>query len=269
MIQEPQQRTLNVNGGPVMFSPSKEMERYLPAKAILESRTDPAKGIPGMPPNMGEFPIYPIYTFVGRASTLSHVYRRSDEAIRDSLENARWMRNHCGIMEALEQRQRATSLLNWHIEAEDPDDINQVDLVEKMTKILQCTKRFTEWRQNLMHAIWYGKYAVQNRFRWKKVAGKQRIVIENWKPISGDKLTFRYDDGLYKYDEEQVGIRVGAGYQTGDLVSNRWTVRSVEKIEATDYGLAYFLDPFERKLLSIHKHMIEDGAYEDPISAGN
>ena len=37
------------------------------------------------------------------------------------------------------------------------------------------------------------------------------IAIDKWRPVNGDKLVFRYDDGSGEFDEDQVGIRVGQG----------------------------------------------------------
>src|SRR5580658_4726024 len=36
----------------------------------------------------------------------------------------------------------------------------------------------------------------------------------------------------------------------------------------SDQGPAYFFKPWERSMLTLHKHIIEDGTYEDALSAG-
>jgi len=248
------------------------------AKSVLtQRRVDPAAAVKGMAPNYGQEAVPHIYTFAGRTSTVSNVYRLPDEAIRHNMENVRRMRNECGIMECLEGRQRGTALLNWHLEAEDPDSADQKDLVEKLTEIVKATPRFLEYRTNMLHALWYGRYGIGHTFQYRKVKGQMRVVVSRWTPINGDKLAFRYDDGSGLFDAEDVGIRVGSTFGLGARVgaNNRWRVEGLKgqqlsnKTEPTDFGRAYFLEPWERPLLGVHRHMIEDGDYFDAHSAGS
>lgn len=245
-----------------------------PAKVLQESwrqkrdAKDPASDVAGMPPNFGEDLAPHVITFQGIVSSVARVYRPSDEAIKDSFENARFMRNDCSIMECLEQRKRSTALLDWRLEPQDEGDETQKWLCGKLTPLIAQIPRFMQYREALLEALWYGKYAVQHRFRWKRVCGRDRLVIDKWLPVLGDKLVFRYDDGTQTFDPDQVGIRVGAGFTTGSSVAKRWSVDRINKVEPTDYGLAYMLDAWERDLLAIHKHQIEDGEYEEPQNAG-
>jgi phage gp29-like protein len=246
-----------------------------PASVVLEAmrrreraRQDPSQEIPGMPPNYGDHVLPHVTTFQAIISSAARVYRASDEALRDSAANARFMRNDPMLMECVEQRQRSTSLLGWHLEPDDANDRTQKWLAEELTAILEQTPRWMQYRENLLHALWYGKYGVSNVFRWKRVRGNQRLVVAAWRPVNGDKIVFRWDSENQTEREDQVGIRVGAGITSGTLIANRWPVQQISQIEATDVGLAYFLEPWERNLLAIHKHMIEDGEYEDPLSAG-
>lgn len=229
--------------------------------------TDPATKIKGMPPNFGEDILPHVVTFRGILSTIAKVYRSSDEAIRDSRESARFMRNDPTIMECLEQRQRSTALLNWHLEPEDQKNSQQKELCEHLKAIIEATPRFMQYRENLLHALWYGKYGVQHRYRWKKVRGQMRLCVDRWLPVNGDKIVFRFDDGTGMYDPDQVGIRVGAGFTSSNDVAKKWSENRKNKVEPTDFGMAYFLEPWERRMLAIHKHMIEDGDYDEPRSA--
>ncbi len=224
-------------------------------------------------PNMGQYPLSHISTFQSIVTTAARTYREYDEAILANLDTARYMRNDVGVMECLEGRQRLTSLLNWHIEAEDDNSQEQKDLVSDMTKIMEEIPRFTEYRRVLLEGIWFGKHGIQNRFGWQQINGKMRVLPTprhhmdlGWQPIHGDKLVFRFDDGNLPdgaYDG-QMGIRVGMGHWgTGDLIRKRW------KVEATDRGMAYFLSPAEQMLCTVHTHMIEDAAFEDAMSAGS
>jgi phage gp29-like protein len=229
---------------------------------------DPAFDVPGMPPNYGQYAIPHVSTFQGLFGTFSRVYRSSDEAIMDSLENARYMRNDVGIMECLEARKRAVALLNWHLEPEDETSQDQKELVKVVEKILRRIKRFTQYRETLLEAVWYGRYAVQMRYGWVNIDGREYAMPAKkrddpgWCPINGDKLVWRYDDGTGKYLTDQVGIRVGQKLGVGSKINQRWPV------EATDRGMAYFLADWERPLISIHRHTVEDGAFEDPVQAG-
>jgi len=243
-----------------------------PARTPLRSGDphdqDPFDEIPGVAPNMGQDVLPHVVTFQGLLRNVARTYYVSDEAVQHSWDNARFMRNDPGIMECLEQRQRSTALLDWRLQAEDEEDPTQKMLVDELTAILKQTPGFLKYRENLLHALWYGKYGVSHRFRWKRVKGQMRIVLDRWRPVNGDKLVFRYDDGSGEYDDDQVGIRVGAGYTAGSQISNRWKIERFGKIAATDHGLAYFLEHWERPLLAIHKHMIEDAEYEAPDRAG-
>jgi hypothetical protein len=230
---------------------------------------DPSEEIPSLAPNMGQEALPHVVTFQGLLRNVARCYQASDEAIRDSWDNARFMRNDPGIMECLEQRKRSTALLGWHLECDDEKDSTQKQLVEELTSIIKQTPNFLKYRECLLEALWYGKYACAHRYRWKAVRGQMRLVVDKWRPVNGDKLVFRYDDGSGEYDDDQVGIRVGQGFTEGSQVAKRWEVRRINKVAATDQGLAYFLEHWERPLLAIHKHTIEDGAFEAPELAGS
>lgn len=236
-----------------------------------DNETDPASLVPGTPPNYARYVVEHIQTFQGMSTSSAMVYRDYDEAIKDSLDNARFMRNDCGIMECLEARQRGVALLNWHLEPEDPDSLDQKALCDELEKIIRKIPRFTEYRRCLQEAIWYGKYAIQHRYGYVMVNGRQRITTkpigenDGWTPLNGDKLVVRFPSETASPEQRpyQLGIRVRSSMASGSLVSGRWPV------EPTDRGMAYFLSDFERKLLCVHKHSIEDGAYEDVLSAGS
>lgn len=238
-------------------------------------------------PGLEFFPVQQIGTFQGMASTIARTYRDYDTALRDSLDNARYMRTDCGVMECLEARMRAVALLDWVIEPEDDKSPAQKRLCEEMTKILARTPRFTEFRRCLLEAIWYGKYGVQVKYRPTFIAGKRYFAIAGdedqpdvpqWSPVNGDKIIFRHDDvrnmdaskGQHPF---QVGIRVGMNWKPGEMVNGRYPVEKVQThfqgAEPVDRGMAYFLDRESRRNFVIHKHSIEDGAYEDMLSAGS
>lgn len=241
---------------------NKRAARYRRAVAAGQVSQDPATIVRDAPPNFGRMVLPGIWTFGSRVSSLAQVYRNPDEAVKDSPENARYMRNDPAIMECVEARQRAVALLNWHLEPEDEEDAVQKQLVDEMTAIIKQIPDFAEYRRNLLEAIWYGRYAVQHGFDFCRVKGVRRTTVKKWRPINGDKLAFRWDDGSGRFSDDDVGIRVGVTWSMQDGIAGQRTV------EFTDFGPAYFLEPWERTRVAVHKHIIEDGAYEDPISAG-
>ena len=225
-------------------------------------------------PNSGQYPMKHTDTFLNRYTSLANVYRDYDEALLDSRYNARAMRNDIGIRECLDSRQRSVALLNWHIEPENEKSSSERDFCDVLEAVCRRISHFTEYRRNAQHAIWYGKYAIQHRWGIQVIKGRSVYMPTprhqddwGWRPIHGDKLVYRQhrpDDfpkpGAY---EGQLGIRVGSSHMIGDVLNGRW------RIEPTDYGLAYFLSPAERRLMLVHKHHVEDAAFEDGMRAGS
>lgn len=230
-------------------------------------RIDPAQFTPGASPNYGDFVTPHVVQFSGVLSTMARIYRPSDEALQDSFENARHMRNDLVIMECIEARQRAAALLNLHVEAPDEKNGSQKMLASTLLKMMASMPRFMQYRENLLNAVFFGRYACAHRWRWKPIAGGRRIVVDRWRPIHGDKLVWKYEPENGDWDDDQVGIRVGVGY-AGNTVAKRWNVEKRAQVGPTDQSMAYFLQPWERSLLAIHKHYIEDGEFEAPQYAG-
>ncbi|MEK9809269.1 MAG: DUF935 family protein [Candidatus Nanopelagicales bacterium] len=254
-----------------MDSTAQRLQKAIRTEAAR--RTDPAMLVSGAP-NFGQEAVPHVTSFVGLVGTLSKVYRGADEALHHSLDNARFMRNDVGIMESLEQRMRLTSQLAWHIEPEDGQSTEQKELASEVTKLLGRVRRFSEMRRVLMEAIWYGKYAVQFRWDRHRVGNREYFIPTpspkresyGWTPINGDKMVFRWDDDtdpIYAHNGEElgpIGIRVNLA-------------RVSEKMRPycfpTDRGNAYFPPLWQRGMFCIHKHQIEDAAYEDPLNAAS
>lgn len=220
------------------------------------------------------YPMRHVETFLNRFTSLSGVYRDYDEALLDSRDNARFMRNDVGIRECLDSRQRSVAMLGWHIEPEDSSSADQREFCQMLERICRRISHFTEYRRNCLHAIWYGKYGIQHRWGNQQIDGKSVCMPTprhqddwGWQPLHGDKLVFRQNrlvdrcvDGAY---DGQLGIRVGSSYRAGDVISGRW------RVESTEFGLGYFLSPAERRLILVHKHQIEDAPFEDGLRAGS
>lgn len=242
----------------------------LPASLIIASAQDPARAVHGAPPLFGQEIIPHFMTSTGYVGSAARAYPIEDEATRNSVENAERMRTETGIMEPLEARMRATALLKWHLVPENEKSPKQVKLVQMLTRVLERTPYFTEYRRCLMDALWFGKYANVNTFGTEQVGGRYRTVITDWSPRHGDKLMFRYSDGTYKYAAGQLGIRVHAGFfanmpkRFADMPQNQRRM----KVEATQYGLVYWFDDYERETIVVHRHMVEDGPWHEPRMMG-
>lgn len=243
-------------GQPIPAKYGRMMERgKLSQDPAMQKQSDAA-------PNFGRLVIPQVFTFSGRTSVVGNVYKNPDEAVRTSIENARIMRNDTSIMECLEARQRATALLNWHIEPDDKKDPKQVALADMMTKVISATPQFTEYRRNLLEALWYGRYAVQHGYGFMQRAGKRFTTIKDWEPINGDKLVFGFDDQSGRFQKDRVGIKVTPAFRMSDALAGD------RRLDVTEAGQVYFLEDWERSRVAIHKHIIEDGSFEDPLSAG-
>lgn len=244
-----------------------------PARVITRAQRtgDPNDRDPGLalglPPNLGQDVLPHVVEFQGLVRNIAKTYYPSDEALRHSYQNAVYMRNDVQIMECLEQRKRSTALLGWHLEGEEDNSEIEKYLVKELTAIVSRLPFFLKYRESLLEALWFGRYANKHRFRWARVRNKDRIVCDHWEPLHGDKLVFRYDEGDGRYQAGQVGIRLGYGWSEGQRFG-RWKVEREGKIQSTERGMAYFLEEWERPLLGIHKHIVEDGVYELPESAG-
>lgn len=231
---------------------------------IIVVNTDGVFEIPGMPPGRGTEVIPHPATFLQLLpGGPSRVYRPSDEAIRQSRAHARFMRLDATVMECVELRQRATALLDWHIEVEDK---SLKPIADELTRILRRIPRFVQYRDTLLSAIWYGRYAIENLYTWDWIDGKKRVVIDGWVPIHGDKLVWKIDSETGRIDSERWGIRIGTLSGASPRL-REWFEENREYIEPTDWGLAYFPPPGKRELVVIHRHIVEDGEFEEGQSA--
>ncbi len=259
----------------------------MPASLVLDHAEDVGDrwgGPYGGPPDMGGDFLPHIFTVAGRYGVATRSYSKGDEAWIASRADCEIMRNEPAIMECLEARMRSVSLLNWHIEPidEELDDrtktilhgsrkresgINSEELAAKMSLILKYTPNITKMFYSLMDALWYGRYATYSTYAKTPIDGMGwATTIKKWEPRHGDKLVFRYNDNTGQNDSDQVGIRVGPGYDTQSrYVDYAGNVR--QQVEATQYGLAYWMTTNQRKHVAVHRHIIEDGDFDHPIKA--
>ena len=245
----------------------------VPPSLVHRLQRDPAVA-GGGPPLHGREWLPHITSVAGRYGAASQSYPIADQAYRENFHHASIMRNDTAITEPLEARQRGVALLNWSIEPliEKKCERSKA-LAEKLTKILQLTgfggqgSNFYRLRYALMDALWYGRHATIQNFDTAELEGKYVSYIKNWSPRNGDKLVFRYDEGSGRHDPDQVGIRIGTGFDEDALFTD-YAGNTRRKIEPTQYGLVYWLDGNERRTMAIHRHIIEDSDFFEPINAG-
>jgi phage gp29-like protein len=236
-------------------------------RALEQSAADMGKW--KVAPNLGQPPLPHALTFVGLSAGASKTYLPSDEALQHSWANAQYMRQDVAIMEPLEVRKRAVALLDWHIEAEAPDDAEQSRMADEITWILRRVPRFTQYREVLLEAIFFGRYAVVNTCQWMFRGGKALVGITRWRPLHGDKLVWRWDDESGDYDPESVGIRIGPTSVMSDNLRRweAWARSNGGQILPTHLGMAFFPPPHLRDLIVVHRHMVEDGDWHSPSNA--
>lgn len=211
--------------------------------------------------DLAEVPIPHVATFQGFANTLAKTYWTTDEAIKVAWENARFMKNDLAVMECVEMRRRSVALLEWHIVPDNPSNKKQREAAKIVERIVNRTPRFIQFRENLLYALWYGKYGIQMQWGQTVVDGEQRFFVRNWIPVNGDKIVYKVLEGT-PYERERVGIRIGFNEVELDERYNG-------QIMPTDRGMAYFLTDEQRDRFIVHRHMVEDGDYDDPYSGGS
>ena len=212
---------------------------------------------------LAETPLPHVATFQGFANTLAKTYWTTDEAIKAAWENARFMKNDLAVMECVEMRRRSVALLDWRVVPEYPNDEELRTAARTVERIIKKTPRFMQLRENLLYALWYGKYGAQLTWRQALIDGKPRFCIDNWIPVNGDKIIYKIMEGA-PYEKERVGIRVGYNFMEPKVKETYKT-----QIAPTDRGFAYFLTDDQRDRFIVHRHMVEDGDYDDPYSGGS
>ena len=210
---------------------------------------------------LAETPIPHSATFQAFANTLAKTYWTTDEAIKVAWENARFMKNDLAVMECVEMRRRSVALLEWHVVPDNPNDKAQRDAAKTVERIVKRTPRFIQFRENLLYALWYGKYGIQMQWGQTLIDGAPRYYISNWIPVNGDKIVYKVMNGT-PFEKERVGVRIG--YNQSEIKE-----KYPGQILPTDRGMAYFLTDEQRDRFIVHRHMVEDGDYDDPYSGGS
>jgi hypothetical protein len=202
----------------------------------------------GFPPGGGKALVPHFVSFSAIVNHFTRVYRNTfDEAQKFSRQYSVAMRNEPVIMDPLRSLQIPASMVSSHLDADDPEDPFQDINCQGLERIYKRTPRFQQFKRCLLEGCFYGRYGVQQMFKWDYTYGQKNLVCRKWYPVNGDKLIFRYND--------QVGI----------LVHSTWNLRNTA---ITDRGRAYFLTPEEREALIVHEFEPEDSDFFDGEMAG-
>jgi phage gp29-like protein len=207
------------------------------------------------PPGRGSYSIPTIQQALGIYNVgLARLFRNPDEAYINDRTAAETMLNDLTIMEPLNSRIMATALLPWHIQPEDARQPEQVQVAKTIQGILEECPEFVKLRSSLLWGIWYGSAGIQVRYRFDYRKGR-RLVIEQFQPIHGDSIRWRWDE------PGRIGIMVYAA-QLGGIGTKEipWI--------SSDVGPVHLLTPEEREQYIIHKHLLAMGSYFDPQKIG-
>jgi hypothetical protein len=103
-----------------------------------------------------------VYTFASLFNLATRSYSwRWDEAYKNSRQDALAMRRDCFLMGLLRERQLPVEQANWHIDPEDPTDMEQASVCEQLTKLVKKIPRLQQFKRAALEAEWYGRAAVQ------------------------------------------------------------------------------------------------------------
>lgn len=193
---------------------------------------------------IGDFALPHHLTFASVWQAVTNSYlTRNDEAKRASIQNALVMKRDAFVLQLLQARQMAVAELPFTIEVENPDQPEQKEVAEQLTKIVAQIPRFQDLKMNLLEAVWYGRAGVQLEYDYKTIDGKQWTVPVRHLPVNGDKIQYRWDG--------TPGIQIYRPYQPPNA-----------DIKLTDAGPVLFLsDPFYRDRFIIHTHRAMDTDY--------
>lgn len=200
-----------------------------------------------LPPGGGHWTVPPFMGFQSLVTTAARSWLwTSDEALRNSHENALAMRRDAFLYGLLRARQRPTTQLEWHLDPADETNPAEVEAAQLVTEIMEAIPRFQAMNLQLLEAIWYGKYAVELGWEWKQLHGRTCLMVRDFAPVNGDKIRYKWDG--------TPGFLVYASYPGPK--------------EATDWGLCHFLTPGEREQYVIHNFEPDDQDWTEPQLGG-
>lgn len=221
------------------LDPSTPQELGYPAPPIeVPDSTPPNLGIPGVPPYL---------SFAQLVNSYSRSFLNYDEALRNGRQQALAIRRDPVLIQALRARQMPVAQLEWHVAADDPNDVQQARTADIIQRAIKRVPRLQALLMSLLEAVWYGRAGVQVAYQWDWIDGVKVCRPRQWWPLNGDKLVFKFDG--------TPGVLCHYNFK-GD-----WT--------PTERGRAHFFTPQERPALILHHFEPEDSDfYEGEMAAG-
>lgn len=200
--------------------------------------------------------------FAAVFKTPARTYRWTfDEALKRSRTDALAMRRDGHILHLLQARYLPLLGAEWCVTSDDQTKKDQATLYQKL---IEKTPRLLQLRKYLLEAVWYGRSGVQLAYGPVNVMGRQMTGITAWRPVNGDKISFR-EDGT-------PCVRINPAF-ANKLRQEGATIMSQEEMNNiaswSDQGTVLVLDkPSFRQRFVIHVHEIEDADYTEPELAG-
>lgn len=227
--------------------------------AVAENTGNDASFPPKEPP---AFLLPHMQQFSAVFKTPARTYRWSfDEALKRSRTDAIAMRRDGHILHLLQARYLPLLGAAWSVKSEDDEQKETASIYQKL---IERTPRLLQLRKYLLEAVWYGRSGVQLAFGKVNVEGREMTGITAWRPVNGDKISFR-EDGT-------PCIRINPAFAS-KLKAEGGTVMSTSEmndiVSWSDQGTVLILDkPSFRQRFLIHVHEIEDADYNEPELAG-
>lgn len=194
-----------------------------------------------LPPNSG---INPINTFRGFPVLVNNIFRsRILHSLPGERENLERMRFDAVIDHCLRMRYYSAAELPHSLEPEDANDPVQKAVAAELNRIIENTPRFIELKRWLLEAVWFGASMVNLNYKWDFSTGKQRLIVDDWNGVHGDKIVFH-----------------AKTKQVGHLVN----IQKTNKYIASNIGPVHLLSPEEREATILNQFELEDAPFYKP-----
>lgn len=219
-----------------------------------------------LPPAGGLFTVPDYLQYSGIFRGGNNYYLPPDIAIRDNRDNARNMWNNLLIREPLQSRLWAVAEQEWHIEPEDKKDQRQVEIANKIQKLMENIPDFLKMRYSLLKSRWFGVYGVQSEFSWNT---NKELTVKRWSELHGDSLSF-------KMNSDEVGVYIAAtgGISDKKIESEAGYIGRVHRFDESTIRLDEHGEPYqvlsmnERQAVIIMSYDPQAADFLDPRSAG-
>lgn len=155
-----------------------------------------------------------VITFTSLLQTWSRSYQfeRSDEATRDSKQNAEAMQRDCWYRALISERSEMCVNQRWHVESEDKKNPVDQAVSEGVTRIIRRTPHLRQAFRTLDKSKNFGKYGLNCVWDWRtmdlpvpefrpswarnmpfRMQRYKALYLRDHGPIHGDKISYQWD----------------------------------------------------------------------------